>query len=119
MKAYKVEVLIINFDELEENEIKDVLENTYYSNHCISPEVLSIESKDIGEWNDDHPLNKKDTRKNEIQRLFEVTKETTKLRFGFKGKKQLPLFMIWEEDFVNDELVFARVIFNSQYWIGI
>lgn len=42
----------------------------------------------------------------------------TKRRWGFKSKNQLPLFMIWEEDWENDEVVYARVIFNSMDWIG-
>lgn len=45
-------------------------------------------------------------------------------RFGFKSKKQLPLFMIWEEYWIvaangrHLEVEWARVIFNSQKWIG-
>ena len=40
-------------------------------------------------------------------------------RWGFKSKKQLPLFMIWEEDWQAGQVVGARVIFNSIRWIGI
>ena len=58
MKAYKLEVLIIDFDELGADEIVAVLENVKYPNHCISPDVKKIEITDIGEWNDNHPLNK-------------------------------------------------------------
>jgi hypothetical protein len=58
MKAYRVEVLIIDLDGLGEELIKTVLESTRYPNHCLSPEVKSIECKDIGEWHDEHPLNK-------------------------------------------------------------
>lgn len=39
--------------------------------------------------------------------------------WGFKGPKQLPLFMIWEEYWDNGEVSYARVLFNSKYWIGI
>jgi hypothetical protein len=41
-------------------------------------------------------------------------------RYGFKGKTQLPLFMIWEEELDDDgEIIYARVIFDSMNWIGI
>lgn len=40
------------------------------------------------------------------------------IRWGFKSKDQLPLFMIWEEEIENGEVVFARVIFNSANYIG-
>lgn len=70
MKVYKVELFIEDFDELGEEEIRDVLENTKYLNHCLSPEVLKIEGKDIGEWEDEHPLNILSTRVAEINKIF-------------------------------------------------
>lgn len=57
MKAYKLEVLVIDHDGIGGEEIRDVLENTRYPNRCISPDVKNIIEKDIGEWDDDHPLN--------------------------------------------------------------
>lgn len=57
MKAYKLEVLIINHDQMDEGEIISVLENANYPNDCVSPRVMRSESVDIGEWHDDHPLN--------------------------------------------------------------
>jgi len=42
-----------------------------------------------------------------------------KTRFGFKGKRQHPLFMIWREYIENGQVVYARVLFNSMGWIGI
>ena len=53
MKAYKVEVLVIDYDELSEQEIIRTIEHTRYPNRCMDPIVMSIKSKDIGEWNDD------------------------------------------------------------------
>lgn len=43
---------------------------------------------------------------------------TTKVRCGFKGKNQLPLFMIWVEDRRWGHVEYARVVFNSRDWIG-
>ena len=68
--VYKVELAIIDHDEIGGDEIKEVLENTRYPNRCISPEVLTVEEKDIGEWYDEHPLNYRDTAKQELARLF-------------------------------------------------
>lgn len=70
MKVHKLEVFIIDFDEVGANEIKEILENGRYPNRCISPEVKSIESRDIGEWDDNHPLNHRDTCEAEYKRLF-------------------------------------------------
>ena len=61
MKAYKIEILVIDHDGVGEEEIKQVLENARYPNRCISPDVKTIKSVDIGEWHDDHQLNKLDS----------------------------------------------------------
>lgn len=75
MKAYKVELLIIDFDEIGEKSIKETIENERYPNYCISPSVMHIHGEDIGEWDDDHPLNKSNTRKNYYNMLFNTLSE--------------------------------------------
>ena len=70
MKAYKVELLIIDFDEIGEKEIRYQIENTRYSNDCISPQIKSVKGTDIGEFHDNHPLNLKSTCDEEYNRLF-------------------------------------------------
>lgn len=70
MKVYKLEVLIIDYESLGAEEIKDVLENTKYPNWCITPQVMKIEEREISDWHDDHPLNKKDTVELEFGKLF-------------------------------------------------
>ena len=70
MKAYKIELLIIDFDEVGEDGITDVIENTRYPNRCISPDVKKVTEVDIGEWNDDHPLNSARTCEDEYRALF-------------------------------------------------
>ena len=44
---------------------------------------------------------------------------TYKIRFGFKGKSQVPLFMIWKEEIIDGEVVYAWVKFNSKWYIGL
>jgi len=70
MKAYKVEVLVIDHDGLGAEGIKDVLENTTYPNRCIFPDVMNVESRDIGEWDDSHPLNSISKQEEEYRRIF-------------------------------------------------
>jgi hypothetical protein len=70
MKAYEITLRIIDFDELGPAEIKSVLENARYPNHCIAPQVIDHREADIGEWTDDHPLNKQSTADAEWSRLF-------------------------------------------------
>lgn len=57
MKAYKVELLVVDFDQCGAEGIEGIIENANYPNDCISPNVLSIKEADIGEWHDNHPLN--------------------------------------------------------------
>lgn len=69
MKVMKIEVLVIDFDGLGEAEVKSVIENARYPNHCVYPEVKSIEAVDV-EWSDDHPLNKRSQSSQAYQQLF-------------------------------------------------
>lgn len=76
MKAYRVELLIIDLDGIGEEEIIKVIEQyTHYPNHCINPHVAEIESAEIGEWDDDHPLNNPQTMEEEYHRLFGICNE--------------------------------------------
>jgi hypothetical protein len=70
MKAYKVEILVIDHDDIGEDQIKDAIRNTRYPNHCISPSVKKITAMDIGEWTDEHPLNIRGKSDEEYTRLF-------------------------------------------------
>lgn len=40
-----------------------------------------------------------------------------KIRWGFKGRKQLALFMVWKEIWENGEVVHAYVLFSSRDWV--
>ena len=71
MKVHKVEILIIDFDELGADGVKVELDATRFANDCIRPRVMNITTKDIGEWRDDHPMNSLVTRKAEYDRLFQ------------------------------------------------
>lgn len=70
MKVYKVEVMVIDFDQLGMDGIKVEMENVRYPNDCMSPKIVQIMAADIGEWHDDHPLNKRDKWADEYLRLF-------------------------------------------------
>ena len=70
MQVHKLTVIIIDHDELGPDGVKIELENGRFANRCISPNVMSVESVDIGEWDDDNPLNRLDTQEAEIKRLF-------------------------------------------------
>jgi len=75
MKAYKIELLVLDWDGLGSEGVKSVIENSKYPNWCISPKVQAITGRDIGEWSDDNPLNHPDTRYAEYKRLFEKEEE--------------------------------------------
>uniref|UniRef100_A0A6H1ZV60 Uncharacterized protein n=1 Tax=viral metagenome TaxID=1070528 RepID=A0A6H1ZV60_9ZZZZ len=71
MKVYKIEVMVIDFDELGPTSIVSAMENVRYPNCCIiNLRVKDIEGVDIGEWSDDHPLNNSNTENEEYGRLF-------------------------------------------------
>ena len=69
MNVYKIELMIVDFDKLGAEEIKTVLESTSYPNHCIYPQVISSQVREVA-WDDSHPLNYDDTMEAEFRRLF-------------------------------------------------
>ena len=66
MKAYKVELLVLDFENCGESDIKSILSNVRYLNSS----VMNIIEKDIGTWSDDHPLNSRILQKETYNRLF-------------------------------------------------
>lgn len=70
MKAYKIELLVIDHDRLGPTEIATVVEQTTYPNRCITPLVMEIVAADIGEWSDSNLLNYPETLWQEYKRLF-------------------------------------------------
>lgn len=58
VKAYKITLLFIDFDEVGKDEAKYLIESARLPNHIHPGTVMSIEEADIGPWHDDHPLNK-------------------------------------------------------------
>lgn len=67
--VFKIEIMVIDHDEIGKAEIISVLENTKFPNRCISPLVTEIESKEV-EYNDDHSLNILSERKRAFKELF-------------------------------------------------
>ncbi len=70
MKVHVVTLTIIDLDDIGEEDIKNIIESVHYPNRCISPDVVNIETADVGEWGDDHPLNDKRTATAEWIKLF-------------------------------------------------
>lgn len=60
IKVHKVEILVVDHDEVGAEELKVIIENQRWPNRCIDPSVMSIETKEI-EWSDEHPLNQTST----------------------------------------------------------
>jgi hypothetical protein len=74
MKAYKIEILVIDHEEVGPEQIKEYIEDAKFPNYCFGLKVKNMIEKEIGEFNDDHPLNKKVTCEDEYKKLFGETK---------------------------------------------
>lgn len=68
-KVFKVELLIIDHNDIGEDEIKSAIEDTNYPADCIWPNVMAITSRDIN-YSDEHPLNNRNTMLEEYNCLF-------------------------------------------------
>ena len=71
IKAYKIEMLVLDFEDSGEESIKDTVENMRH----LNAEVMNIKSVDI-EWSDDHPLNNCGTSARAYQDLFAANKSS-------------------------------------------
>jgi len=69
MKVYRVEVMVIDFDNIGPGGVKDVIEHTRYPNWAIHPEVKGIDTREVN-WSDRHPLNIMDTADQAYRDLF-------------------------------------------------
>jgi hypothetical protein len=69
MKVYKMTLLFIDFDDVGAEEAKHLIENARLPNHS---RVMSLEERDIGEWCDEHPLNRHDTQAAHFEELFKT-----------------------------------------------
>jgi len=65
MKAHKFTVLVIDHENYGVDEFITLIEQNRYMN----AQVVDSLSTDIGEWNDDHPLNDRNTMLQEMVRL--------------------------------------------------
>ncbi len=69
MKVYRVELMIFDFDDVGEKDIRTLIEQQRYPNRCISPKVMSIDSRPV-EWQDNNPLNYETTMGDAFRELF-------------------------------------------------
>lgn len=68
-KVHRIVLLVVDTDDIGDNDVRAVLENTHYPNRCISPQVMKIDTREV-EWSDEHPLNKRDTQRKAFNDLF-------------------------------------------------
>jgi hypothetical protein len=66
MKAYRVVLLVLDFEDPGKKELKALIEMARH----VEPSVVSMAEAEIGEWDDDNPLKHEDTREAEMKRLF-------------------------------------------------
>lgn len=70
MKVYKITLMMVDFDNLGPEGAKTVIENARLPNHISPGKVMALEERDIGEWDDEHPLNNHKTQIAAFQNLF-------------------------------------------------
>jgi hypothetical protein len=74
VKAYKITLLFIDFDNVGKEGAKELIESARLPNRVDPGTVMSIEEADIGAWHDDHPLNKFSTMAAAFSALFPTVK---------------------------------------------
>lgn len=71
--VYKIELMVIDHEQFDEEDVRVTIEGMNY----LDPKVIKMEKKQV-DWEefgeDNHPLNKIATSKEEFKRMFEVSK---------------------------------------------
>jgi hypothetical protein len=67
IKAYKIEILVLDFEDSGEESIRNLVEESRH----LNAKVMSLRSVDV-DWSDEHPLNKSGTSARAYQDLFPV-----------------------------------------------
>ena len=57
MKAHLITVLVVDFEDCGAEAVTDLL----VGNRRLSAQAIETKTADIGEWDDDHPLNRRST----------------------------------------------------------
>lgn len=71
VRVHKIEVLVIDFDDVGADGVREVIETARYPNRCINPRVQRVETREV-EWSDDHPLNLAASCDDAYRELFRV-----------------------------------------------
>jgi len=69
MNVYRVECLLVDFEDFGPEAIRVEIENARYPNHWIGPSVISMQAVSV-DWHERHPLNMGNQRDAEFRRLF-------------------------------------------------
>jgi hypothetical protein len=76
MDVHRVVLLVVDHDRLGQKEVVDVLENARYPNHCMSPSVMRIDTRNLGlKWYEHHPINVAATQAQAFKDLFPDTED--------------------------------------------
>lgn len=70
MQVHKLTVYVVDFEGLGAGGVREAIEGADYPNRCIAPTVANCQTREAGDWSDDHPLNRADTAHAEWERLF-------------------------------------------------
>lgn len=73
-KVHRIVLLVVDDDDLGAAEIGRIIERERYPNHCISPQVIDSDTREV-EWSDDHPLNDERTREQAVEDLFGLAED--------------------------------------------
>ena len=76
MKVHRVVLYVIDFGRLGTGGVKDAIACARFANDCISPKIGDIQTRDIGKWSDEHPLNKRSVSEESWSALFAEDSQT-------------------------------------------
>ncbi len=77
-EVHRITVMVVDHDQLGAEQAGAAIEAAHYPNDCVSPKVVSTETRSV-DWHDDHPLNGRSTCRAALSALFGDAPETTRV----------------------------------------
>lgn len=93
-KMHRIVLFVIDHEDIGQNEVKMLIEDNRY----ISPNIKDIRTAEIGEWDDDHKLNKTKATIQDFENYFPELKQQSPDQVNKEIEKERQLRLVAEDN---------------------
>ena len=98
-KMHRIVLFVIDHEDIGQNEVKMLVKDNRY----VSPNIKDIRTADIGEWDDDHKLNKTKSTIQDFENYFPELKQQSPDQVNQEIEKERQLRLDAEDKLKKSE----------------